>query len=467
MGGSAFSKGPDALWTPRMPPAVYHKIHLWCRERLQQHFSLVVTPTEAPEKKSHGDIDFLVLGPKAEQWGQDVGADKVNEQRHLPEPLAAISALGAEKHIYNGPNALSLAIPWPADLAHFLPDDTSRPESSSFPQRAFIQVDVRACSSRRELEWAAFKHAHGDVWQILGVMMRPLGLTASEHALYVRVPDLELVNKKQARVFLTDSPEETARFLGLDSRQWDEPFATVQDLFEFVARCRFFDLDAATVVGAESEAAESRESDSPPTKTTHNDRSRFKNRPVFRRFFYEYVPSLNAKASYPGAKTADRHHWTRDEVTREALATFPHAKPKWEAALAAYRREESEKWLTRPTILDMLPPAEAWPGLEAPGGGAPAGADQEKKARNIADLKRDLVAGAFRRVVLKGDKSYDSHLGWDTAGLRDGDGSLVAEAVRGFVAEWHQRLGARAWEEHNGKYTTTKMKEKAVSAGAT
>jgi hypothetical protein len=58
-----------------------------------------------------------------------------------------------------------------------------------------------------------FKHAHGDLWNLIGSTIRPFGFTVDEEALWVRIPEIEKFNKKRAKVLLTRNPAETVHFL--------------------------------------------------------------------------------------------------------------------------------------------------------------------------------------------------------------------------------------------------------------
>ncbi len=62
---------------------------------------------------------------------------------------------------------------------------------------------------------ALFKHAHGDIWNLLGSTIRPFGLTVDEDALWLRIPEIEKFDRKKAKIRLTSDPVEVIRFLGL------------------------------------------------------------------------------------------------------------------------------------------------------------------------------------------------------------------------------------------------------------
>lgn len=149
MGGNVFSPpGPDALNTPRMSPPVYNHVKEQCTSTLKKlGFSRVVTPIEAPEKESFGDVDILMclegasFTPNAQldasEW------DRV-EKALKAERSASQSRIGPDKQRII--DSKSFAVPWPAGLGS--PGDS---KAASGPR--FVQVDVRACDTLQELEW--------------------------------------------------------------------------------------------------------------------------------------------------------------------------------------------------------------------------------------------------------------------------------------------------------------------------
>ena len=48
-----------------------------------------------------------------------------------------------------------------------------------------------------------FRHAHADLWSILGTLIRPYGLTINHTGLHLRIPHLESLHKARAAVHLT------------------------------------------------------------------------------------------------------------------------------------------------------------------------------------------------------------------------------------------------------------------------
>lgn len=147
-----------------------------------------------------------------------------------------------------------------------------------------------------------FKHAHGDIWNLVGSTIRPFGLTVDEEALWLRIPEIEAYDRNSAKVMLTKDPVAVLRFLGLAvDNFWEEPFPSVEAMFDYVTTCRLFwvrpmteedegNVDGAGVSGGEVGTK----------RLKHNDRRRMKGRPVYRRWYI-----LPASLSLRGIKTSD------------------------------------------------------------------------------------------------------------------------------------------------------------------
>lgn len=149
MGGNVFSPGgPDDLRTPRMRPSVYYNVKAKCHAALKNcGFSQVVTPIEAPEKESFGDVDILACleGTELPSTAQ-LDASKWDE---IEKALGAIRSspqcrVSPDKKIIV--DSKSFAIPWPAGLS-----PAGDPKAAPGP--AYIQIDVRLCDTRQDLEW--------------------------------------------------------------------------------------------------------------------------------------------------------------------------------------------------------------------------------------------------------------------------------------------------------------------------
>lgn len=65
MGGSAFSAILAASSFPRLPPVVYKNLKASLVPTLGQYYRHVTVPAEGPKKVDYGDLDLLVVLPKA------------------------------------------------------------------------------------------------------------------------------------------------------------------------------------------------------------------------------------------------------------------------------------------------------------------------------------------------------------------------------------------------------------------
>ncbi|KAL2203739.1 hypothetical protein CC79DRAFT_1336389 [Sarocladium strictum] len=399
MGGSAFSIGPDPLETPRMPPEVYSAVKAECQAKLQELFICVASPIEGPGKTDHGDIDILVTWPKKPFEDKNKALESVEKKLHAHRAILTI-----------GETAANYAIPWPTETR--TPEVTNR----------FIQVDVRICDNLETLQWILFKHAHGDIWNVLGSMIRPYGLTIDEEALYIRIPEIEDSNRKRAKVRLTDEPTEILQFLGLPlSNYWQEPFPNRQAMFRYAARCRLFwvrpavpeDVVKATdaeVVGGSSEVDWQR--------LKSNDRRRMKGRPAFRAWIDEFVAECRRQGLYSAKPT------TREALTEEALDHF--------RVRNIYNQRRTEYLLER---------------------------QKERIVAMIKDSARKMVQGdmqtiayrscqvkALKRVVLEADNRYGITTPRDE--LQDGDGFYKEDVIQSFLREHAEEIGEAAWTIH-------------------
>lgn len=250
MGGDAFKTAKDgqpAVETPRMSPEVYHALKAVYQNKLEQHYNNVCVPVEAPWKESYGDLDFLVESSKA-----DVKLSVV-ARNLMPVRLEKANV-----------NQCSIAVPQIAS------SDT------------YAQVDIRECQSGF-LEWQAFHEAYGDMWSILGAVIRYHGLTVNDKGLHLRIKGGEdatavegnaaLISEKECLVLLSKEPDKVMQYLGLSSEKYNTGFQTEEELFTWIAHS----------------ALACREAIEYP-RMIATDRQRYKKRPMFSRFMLEWAP---------------------------------------------------------------------------------------------------------------------------------------------------------------------------------
>ncbi|KAI8175828.1 hypothetical protein KHU50_004096 [Colletotrichum sp. SAR 10_65] len=229
MGGSVFTAGDKPLNTPRMPPEVYERVKAECHAALRKIYLCVASPIEGPAKKDYGDIDILVALERSIVLGEShsdyppFGKDgKKDACKAIQEAIGA-PFLKVEKQTDH------YAVRWPDTGTLAEGEDTS----TSSPER-YCQIDIAICDNLEQVHWKLFKHAHGDLWSILGTIIRPYGLTVDEESLWVRIVEMEKFDKKRARVLLTQDPYEILSFLGLaaDSHIWDSAFESLEDMYD-------------------------------------------------------------------------------------------------------------------------------------------------------------------------------------------------------------------------------------------
>lgn len=390
MGGAAFASGEHPLCTPRMPPDVYNPVRRRCMAALRGVFWCVASPIDGPGKQDHGDVDVLVAWPRQ---GAAPGADGIVG--------AVADALGAARTVAKGGSTSHFAIPWPAAASHGQPSPSAGPPWPR-PDR-YIQVDVRICASVAELQWMLFRHAHGDLWNVLGSVVRPYGLTIDECALWLRIPEIEGVHRARAKVFLTSEPSEVLSFVGLGAGgdEWERPFEELDAMFEYAAQCRMM-----CVGGDAAEASRAR------------DRRRLKARPAFRRWMEEFVPACRRAGRFAEPRTS------RGQVAAEAFARWPAARYDYDARRDAFAQERQRDTIWHALIRGGVPAPDA------------AAADARAVAYRACQVK------ALRRVILGGDASYGVVCG---AGLRDARGFWRLDEVAAFIRRHGDEIGAAAY----------------------
>lgn len=391
MGGSAFT--PEGLSTPRMPAGVYTSVLARMEGLLRAHFKYVGHALEAPAKTSYGDIDILVAEP--------LSVEAYRSEPRSGEFLATV--LGAEKWKRTGGAGLfSLAVKWPQDLevfgdadnkavvlspntrgeanvaqdenevvvsanprgeAHVAQDDTDAELSLanlSLDTTKYIQVDITICPTESRFTWHLFSHAHGDMWNILGGIIRRHGLTCTPRGLFLRIAEVETHNKEQARVKMTDDPTNVLEYLGLEVERYWKPFGSWDEMMAYVATCRFHDpgrwkekntasgdetggsvMDAAgnakgtagkvmsttenekctaemmmDATKTETQTAEKKTGEEKRLPLKANDRQRAVKRPVFGYWINEYLPKHHAD---PPGKDA---YLSREQVVDDAKRYF-------------------------------------------------------------------------------------------------------------------------------------------------
>ncbi|KAF2995741.1 hypothetical protein E8E14_001017 [Neopestalotiopsis sp. 37M] len=415
MGGQAFTKGPDGLYTPRMPREVYEYVRDQCHALLRELFVAVATPIEGPGKADFGDIDIFVTSKKEDYFGPSAASDLPGADEKLP--FGTIEALlGAQRKFQERDNVAMFAIPWPK-----LPEGIKDTVETASDKPRFIQVDVHICPTMENLEWFLFKHAHGDLWNLLGSIIRPVGLTVDEVGLYLRIPEIEKVDKKKAKVLLTTDPCLTLYFLRLrfDRDQWEKAFASKEMVFEYAATCRFFwvkpklaDADSDGNEGALDVSGDFRKEN-----LKSNDRKRMNQRPLYRQWIEEFLPKCRKEGRFM------TRPMTRFDVTVDAFEEFG-VRQTYLTQLHEFRKERQRLTLWKEVIKPAIP-------------------------HDLAQNFRSCAASALKKIIMEDNTTFGL---WPTKALKDDNGLFLEDKVRQFVEANWEEIGHMAMEQQHTRY---------------
>lgn len=270
-----------------MPPEIYYRLRDHNLQLLSRLYTNIATPIEAPEKTSYGDIDILVSLPKS----TSISAESIAK------------VLGAERIFsISGSPTTSFALPYP-----------------NLPKN-YIQLDLHT-SPQSTFYWHLFHQSHGDLWNLLGTTVRPFGLTPNSAGLHIRIGEIENLNRKRALLFLSCDPDAVLEFLGLDADAYKRHFQSVESMYTYVCRCRFFS-DERYVRGE--------------LKT--NDRKRMAQRELYRAFVDDWLPGNAHLLEQQKEKKAQL---SREAVLEEALNRFGK-RDEYEERLEGWRKERRE-----------------------------------------------------------------------------------------------------------------------------
>ncbi|KAK0104930.1 hypothetical protein ONS95_005192 [Cadophora gregata] len=454
MGGSAFTN----LYTPRMPPQIYNLILSQTLSTVQKHFTNVSSPISAPGKLDYGDVDILCFGPLTPSYNPAATPNAT-----VTETIA--KELGAKAWIVgkNG-QAMNLAIPWPQD------DDSSEisfekggeeeqaTKDEDDQKEKFIQLDIHILPTLSSYNWELFHSAHGDLWNILGSTIRRFGLTVNNLGLFLRIPEIELQDRKKSMVFLTGEPNTILEFLRLDSARWWKSFESQDEMFGYAAGCRMFWVKEKLEVGeaegdvvgeipAEISVESPQNGDSNGSviegqeggkagkkKLKHNDRQRLEKRPIFRSWIEDFIPKCRDQGLYLAEQTS------REQIRDEAFEKFG-VKDEYESRLKEWNLEKHKDELWRGVIKASVP-------VE--------GVDPQFRAASVKYLKGVIMEGGI----------------WEgktvKASERDEDGRWDFEEVKKFVVgNWEEagRLGMEIQQKKAVENMKARDEKKAKLAG--
>ncbi|OBS25410.1 hypothetical protein FPOA_05943 [Fusarium poae] len=168
----------------------------------------------------------------------------------------------------------------------------------------YIQVDIHYCDTVKQAKYLRFHQAHGDIWQLLGSVIKPFGLTVDNVGLWIRIPEVELIDKKRAKILLTSVPNQILDFVGVSSTEYWRPFSDVDAMFGYISQSPMFYVPSDYSEDYEMTSAKS------------NDRQRLAKRPVYAQWIHAFKPLCRSKGFYSKALT------TREDVRNKAFETF-------------------------------------------------------------------------------------------------------------------------------------------------
>eukprot|EP00300_Choanocystis_sp_HF-7_P000658 c10545_g1_i2.p1 GENE.c10545_g1_i2~~c10545_g1_i2.p1 ORF type:complete len:360 (+),score=78.92 c10545_g1_i2:80-1159(+) len=221
MGGHALKK----ILCVRKPAHIYEQLKAHVTSLLTSHGMVWVVPSELPGKETYGDLDVLVVS-KSEILGKDKTIFNFVREHFAPTEIVS-----------NGP---------------VLSFDITRSPSEHFRN---FQIDFIRCENEDELRTAHFYLSYGDVGGILGRIVSACALKLGQKGMWIEVnlnkidsliqgtaglSDFEMTVNTQ-RLHLSSSPAEICEFLGLDHAQHSRGFTHENEVFQWVAACRYFD----------------------------------------------------------------------------------------------------------------------------------------------------------------------------------------------------------------------------------
>ncbi|KAK8115795.1 hypothetical protein PG984_012297 [Apiospora sp. TS-2023a] len=405
MGGQIFASGPNPLYTPRMPPGIYQHVKAKCHEKLKQLFDEVATPIEGPGKEDFGDIDFLVHGRS------DATDPPFDSPYEWQEAVQIV--LGAERRFSQQAQAASFAISWPTKILQGVFENQEASSPKDEPR--YIQVDVHVCDTPETFRWSVFKQDHGDLWNLLGSTIRPYGLTIDHEALY------------KAKIHLTSDPDTVLQFLGLDGQRWTQPFASMEETYEYAATCRFFYVDPKSADEAgPGDDKERIEGAYTKQNLKSNDRQRMNKRPMFSNWINCFIPRCREKSRFANCQA------TREGTLKEALDQFG-ARKTYEARILEFQGKRQADTIWKDVIKATIP------------------------TDGVNLMFRGGAANGLKKIILHGDDSFgvvpSEPLKDETTGLFD------EAAVRRFTEAHWKEVGDIVFQRNHEKLLAKKAKD--------
>ncbi|GAB1739575.1 hypothetical protein NU219Hw_g4525t1 [Hortaea werneckii] len=337
MGGNAFAlasaEGHPRLQTPRMTPEVYHRLKVIYINRLRSCFpdhTKVAILTEAPEKSHYGDIDFIISYSK-------------ESASPSPDWSALANGIGAAGFIWHGPKTASFAVPQDGSMHperamryHVQSDNPGDVHRSNHAQETlYAQIDLELVEDEL-FDWHTFYASYGDMSSLLGHIVRNLGFTCSDRGLWLRLQELDDCKRqpiplniadKEGTIFLSHDKSQVMRFLNLDAKVYEKRFATRQELFEWLGKCRLIEWEAIDI-----------------RRDNADEKRREEKRGVFKAFLNEWLPANRPTATASGAEANNSREKHSSEPEDSKIALVKRAKAR--NTLRNRRSELAEEAIT-------------------------------------------------------------------------------------------------------------------------
>lgn len=288
---------------------------------------------------------------------------------------------------------------------------------------------------------------------MIGQTIRPFGLTADEIGLYIRIPEIERLDKKKARVFLSSDPSKVIDFLGLSrlDGEWEKPFESVRDLFEYAASSKWFILwprdrgaEEKATTGGDTKDSAGKEIQEDTKKLKANDRARMKQRPAFARWVNEFIPACRAEGRFMVSNPEERTmEDVRDDVRELAFKTFHGSEAAYNTALADWNKERTRIFVKNKIIKeDMCLPSDIKPFLPSLRDGD---GDTSTSLPDLEKHWRGVLRSALAKIIVDDDETFE---GIAPPRLRNADGVLEVDDIKDWINRNWVDVGRVAWRSN-------------------
>jgi hypothetical protein len=219
-------------------------------------------------------------------------------------------------------------------------------------------------------------------------------------------------------VLLTEDPSRVLEFLGLKFHggEWEEKFATMDDIFEYAATSRFFWVRSKSD-GADSDSEGRAGGQFDRKKLKSNDRKRMNMRPLFRKWIEEFLPKCQKGGRFT------QQSMTKTQVREEAFRCFG-VRRAYESRLVDFQKQRQKERLKNDVIKDALP-------------------------GDLDPHWRSCTASALKKIIMDDDAGFGIR---PPTHLKDENGIYLVDEVRRFVESSWQEVGQVAWKQNQERF---------------